>query len=161
MILSLHGASWLPGIFLNKLWIITLPQNLTDSWLWVGIPFPYSTIKEVLLSPYPRVLQTTKPGTPRCLIMLMQTDSQDFSISSKFVSPNSLRLHQSFRWALSFTILVHGYLIRKPAFACCQLCLSFFHLGNYLFLTMSLSLNLLLRAGYLIKISFCCCCCLC
>lgn len=158
MILSLHRASWLLGISLNKLGIANLLKNLTDSWLWVGITFPSSAIKEVLLSPYPRILQNPKPGTTWCLIMLMQTCTQDFSISSKFMSPNSLRLHQSFMWTLWLTILFNGYLIQRPAFACCQLYHSFSHLGNYLFLTMSLRLNLLLWAGYLIKISFCCCC---
>ena len=85
-----------------------LSKSLTDSGLWVCITPTTSTIKEVLLSP--------QTETALCLIMLIWAWSQDFSISSRFASPNSLKLFQSFTWTLSFTILLNGCLIQRLGF---------------------------------------------
>ena len=82
-----------------------LSKNLTDSGLWVCITPTTSTFKELLLSP--------QPETALCLIMLIWAWSQDFSISSRFASPNSFKLFQSFTWTLSFTILLNGCLIQR------------------------------------------------
>ena len=51
--------------------------------------------------------------------MLIWAWSQDFSISSKFASPNSLKLFQNFTWTLSFTIL-----LAAAAAESLQLCLT-------------------------------------
>lgn len=124
-------------------WIMTLLKNLTGSWLWVGITFPSSIIKEVLLSPYPRILQNTKP--PWCLVLLMQTCTQDLSISSKFVSPKfeiAPKVHVN-------TVIHHSalWLSNIETSLCLLPALSLLFSFGKLFLTISLSSNLLLWAG--------------